>query len=490
MANEQHPIGSMRRSVTAAAWVALGNYANIGMSFLVFVALARFLSPSDFGLVAVASAFLDILLVIARGGLPDVVIRKHQLSEEFADTAFWVSTASGIVYCIIFIAFARPIARLFAMPDLQEVLIAISLMFIIGGLGAIHEGRLQRTFGFKTLSIRGMVANLISGVFALWLAYAGYGVWSLVAQRLLASVAILVITLVAFPWIPRFRFNSAYAKEQLVFGSKMFGTDLVMLGVTKSTDLIAALFLGPAAVGNLRLSWRCVDIIQHFAVVPLRSVALPTYARRQNDPIEMEKAYLHFLNMSAAISLPCFFGLAAVAPSLVVLLFGQQWVDAGDTLRILCLVGPTLVSNVFMFPVLYSLGRGGDAVRLSLLQLTILNVLALIGSRYGLTFLVAAHVLTEYLMWPLQHWVLLKYSGISIRKTLLILAKWVAASLAMYAIVLLVTGVLVTRLSAYIELLAAVSAGIFSYFAMIFLVAPNDLKQAVTELKMIIRQRK
>ena len=167
----------MRRSVTAAAWVALGNYANIGMSFLVFVALARFLSPSDFGLVAVASAFLDILLVIARGGLPDVVIRKHQLSEEFADTAFWVSTASGIVYCIIFIAFARPIARLFAMPDLQEVLIAISLMFIIGGLGAIYEGRLQRTFGFKTLSIRGMVANLISGVFALWLAYAGYGVW-------------------------------------------------------------------------------------------------------------------------------------------------------------------------------------------------------------------------------------------------------------------------------------------------------------------------
>jgi len=60
----------MRQSMRSAAWVAVGNYANIAVSFLVFIVPGKVSLTSRIRIVAVATVFLDVLLVVARGGCP------------------------------------------------------------------------------------------------------------------------------------------------------------------------------------------------------------------------------------------------------------------------------------------------------------------------------------------------------------------------------------------------------------------------------------
>lgn len=475
--------------MTLAAWVAAGNYVSIAVSFVVFIILARYLSPTEFGIVAVATVFLDVLQIVARGGLPDVIVQKHDLTEEYADTAFWVSNGIGVLSCLALLAFSYPISLAFKMPELAAVLAALSIVFVIGGLGAIHEGRLTRTFGFKSLSLRGLVANVVSGAVAVWLAFAGYGVWSLVTQRLLSSFAILIVTWIAYPWMPGFRFNRTYAKEQLAFGSNVFGTNLLLALNNRVHELIAALFLTAADVGYLRVAWRCIDLIAQFAVIPLASVALPTYSRLQHDHERLEHSYIHFLIISSTITYPALLGMAAVAPIFLFTIFGEQWRPAAPVLQILCLLAPPLVTNSFMWPMLVAANKTRYGLIFTILQFVLGSVLSFVAAPFGVIYIALSHLVRAYGVWPIGLWIMAKSVGISAAATLRAVGTPLAAAAAMAGAVMLVQTLLPTRLDHKLSLAILIASGCGAYLICTALLSPGIFRLVRSELIPYINQR-
>lgn len=474
----------------SAAWVAVGNYANIVISFLIFVVLARLLSPVEFGIVAVASVFLDVLLVVARGGLPDAIVQKRDLTEEFADTAFWVSTGSGIFCCLVLFAMSTPIALIFKMPELTDVLKVLSFVFVIGALGAIHEGRLQREFGFKSLSVRGLVANLLSGALALWFAFHGYGVWSLVIQRVASSLAMLVVTWIAFPWRPRFRFNREAAGEQVKFGSKVFGTTLLLTLNNRIHELIAALFLSTADVGYLRMAWRCIDLAAQFSVIPLTAVALPTYSRLQHDPARLEQSYLHFITISSTLTYPALLGMAAVAPTLLPVVFGEQWGGAVPVLQILCLLAPPFVTNSFMWPLLVAVNKTWYGLMFTILQFVLGSALSFLTAPFGVIFIAISHVLRAFAVWPIGLRIMEKHGGVSARRTLLAVGMPFASALLMALCVLLLQRILPVGLPRGANLTISIVCGCALYLGFTAILAPDILRQTRAEILALIQRRR
>jgi O-antigen/teichoic acid export membrane protein len=488
--DDQNAGVSVRRSMKSAAWVAVGNYANIAISFLIFVVLARLLSPVEFGIVAVASVFLDVLLVVARGGLPDAIVQKHDLKEEFADTAFWVSTGSGILCCLILFALSGPIALVFKMPELRAVLQALSFVFVIGALGAIHEGRLQRSFGFRSLSIRGLIANLVSGGIALWFAFNGYGVWSLIIQRIASSLAMLVITWVAYPWRPRFRFHADDAKEQIKFGSKVFGTTLLLTLNNRIHELIAALFLSATDVGYMRMAWRCIDLAAQFSVIPLTAVALPTYSRLQHDRARLEEAYIHFIKISSTLTYPALLGMAAVAPALLPAVFGEQWRGAAPVLQILCLLAPPFVTNSFMWPLLVAVNKSYYGLMFTILQFVLGSLLSVVAAPFGVLFIAISHVFRAFAVWPIGLNIMAKHGGVSIRRTLLAVGMPFASACLMALAVLLLQRYLPAELPRGANLTLSIVTGCVLYLVFTAILAPDMLKQTRTELTALIQRRR
>ena len=114
------------RSFAAARWVALASVGNVVLSFGVFLVLARLIGPAEFGMVAIAAVFIDILQIVARCGLPDAVVQRADCDEDFAATAFWVMLAAGSLCAAALIALSGPIAWMFDLPELRPVLCALS----------------------------------------------------------------------------------------------------------------------------------------------------------------------------------------------------------------------------------------------------------------------------------------------------------------------------------------------------------------------------
>jgi O-antigen/teichoic acid export membrane protein len=233
--------------------------------------------------------------------------------------------AAGALCAASLVAVSAPIARIFDLPELRPVLCALSACFVITAAGAIHEARLQRSFGFRKLALRALGANILGGAAALALAFSGYGVWSLVVQRLVAATATTLLTWAASRWVPARRVDLAAARVQIAFGSRVFLTYLLLVASIRSQEVIAAYFLSAADIGFLRLAWRCIDLVSQVAVIPLTTVGLTTYARLQDRPGELAAAFRDFTAASAFVAVPAFLGMAAVAPTLIPFLFGDHW---------------------------------------------------------------------------------------------------------------------------------------------------------------------
>ena len=467
------------RSFDAARWVALATVGNVVLSFGVFLVLARLIAPAEFGMVAIAVVFIDILQIVARCGLPDAVVQRADLDEAFAATAFWVMLAAGGLCAVALAAVSGPIAWIFDLPELRPVLCALSACFVITAAGAIHEARLQRSFGFRKLALRAFGANLLGGAVALAMAYGGYGVWSLVVQRLVAATATPLLTWAASRWVPARRLDLAAARTQIAFGSRVFCTYLLLVISIRSQEVIAAYFLSAADVGYLRLAWRCVDLVSQVAVIPLTTVGLTTYARLQERPAELAGAFYGFPEASAFLAVPALFGMAAVAPTLIPFLFGDQWHEAAPVLRMLALLAPEFVATSMLWMIFTALGRNGTALRLAGAQFGLGALAAVVTAPLGLAALALGHVARAYLFTPAIVAGAGRFVPVSNRHLVGMLLPVTACAGVMAGLVLLVQDPLHAALGDRIGLFAAVGTGILVYAALAQIFMRDTLRTAL-----------
>lgn len=479
-----------RRTAVAAGWAAMGTVGNTILSFIVFLVLARLLKPAEFGVVAVATVFVDALLVLSRGGLPDAIVQRPELDELYADTAFWVSAGLGVTCCALLMLGSFPIAIIFRMPELQPVLAVLAFTFVIGALGGIHEGRLQRSFGFKRLAMRTLAANTVAGLGAVVMAFHGFGVWSLVAQRLIASTLTMALTILAMPWRPRFRFDKTLARQQVTLGGKVLGSNLLIIMNNRVHELIAAYFLSASAVGLMRMAWRCIDLVSQVAVIPLAQVALPTYARVQGDPEVLEARFKGLVSASAILAMPAFLGIAAVAPILLPVVFGPQWADAAPVLQILCLLAPAFVVNSFVWPLLVSVNRAGVGVTLSAAQLAVGAAASFVAGPFGLVAISVTHVFRAYAFWPAILYLSRRFASVRSKTVLVAVGLPFVAAMAMAMVIALVVRGLTPHLGHVPLLLSSISLGAVIYAALILVLAPKLVEPAKEKLLSLVLRRR
>lgn len=91
----------------------------------------------------------------------------------------------------------------FAEPQLTVIARVIGLTLIINSLGIVQQARLTVDLDFKRLARASLGAVAISGAVGIWLAYHGFGVWTLVWQSLLNSLLRVVFLWIFSRWMPR-----------------------------------------------------------------------------------------------------------------------------------------------------------------------------------------------------------------------------------------------------------------------------------------------
>lgn len=469
-------INLKEKAIRGTLWSAMQNFGGQGVSFVVFLILARMLSPVDVGLFAMTSVYLTFIQMVFAASFAHAVVQRERLDDLHLQTAFW---SELILACGLFAVSwvgAGLIAGIYHEPRLVPVIRALALGQILMAVGGTHAAIAKRRFEYKSLAIRLIVASFAGGALAILAAWAGWKVWSLVVLQLGTSALSTVILWIAIDWRPKFAFSLNCLKEMLGFSMQVIGINLMNFVSRKSDDLIIGIHLGAAALGYYAVAYRILMAATLVITVTLNATAFPFFSRLQKDPERMRKAFYRATSVTNLIAIPVFVWLSALAPEIIRSFFGPGWEACIPIMQVLMLYG---IFSAFHFnvPVIMATGKPGWGVALGMLQAGG-NVLCFLWAvRYGVAAVAAALVLWELCLLPVTIWVLRRAVGIRIRKYMTSFLMTIIGAALSYGAVALVRhmtgGEMVLPIAAVLYLATAVAV----YCAWLAIAMASELRQ-------------
>lgn len=189
--------------------------------------LARLLSPDDFGLLAMATVFVNFAMIFGEMGISSALIQKQDTHDRHYYSAFWLNVVTGAFLTLIFISLSPFIAWFYKKPQLQPILMVISINFFISSFVVIQQMFLTKEMDFKRLAVRDILAVVVAGGIGIYLAYHGFGVWSLVCQSITFTLLNAILLWIVSPWRPKFSFAMQDIKDIFNFSANLTGFNIV-----------------------------------------------------------------------------------------------------------------------------------------------------------------------------------------------------------------------------------------------------------------------
>lgn len=380
-------------------------------SMLIFIVLARLLSPEEFGIVAFATIFIDLSRVLVVAGIPDVLIQREDWDDRLASTAFWANLMLGVAISLVLNLVVLIAAGGADGETLRWVIAALSLTLIIDGSIAVHAAKLRREFGYKAIATRNAVAQVVSGIVGIVLAFLGYGVWALVFSRLVGGALSSIVLWSAARWRPRATFSPRLLRQLRGSLSFLFSS-LSAQANTHVAGFVVGAWLGPAALGQYRIGSRVLTMMINTFIVPLQTTAMSAFSRLDRGSDAVGQAYLRVTRVCSVIVCPAFFGLAVIAPDFVPLVFGEKWRAAGHVMTAMALIAGPAVLMYFAQPALAAAGKASFVMLSNLAMLVGNTIVAMLTMSWGVVAVAAGHSARAHLTLPFSLSLLRKGIGV------------------------------------------------------------------------------
>lgn len=308
------------------------------IAILSMIVLARLLDPADFGLIALASVLFGTAQLFSGLGMAQALIQSQRDVRLVAFQAFFITCLSGLFLFLLLNWRIDFFATLLGNRELAPILRWMSLLLLFNTLALVPEAILRRDLQFGRVSVAMIVNNGMTNLVAIILAFLGFGLWSLVWGQLsgaLARMLLLWFSTDGWYWLRPQRLNRTILGEIIPYGLKATSGGLVNFVNSNWDDWYVGRILGAAALGFYDKAYNLTNgTIAGLNTSILNGVFMPSYARIQNDPARLKRAYLKGLGLSAMLMAPLSMGVFAVAPEMVIVLFGDKWVPMIPTLQV------------------------------------------------------------------------------------------------------------------------------------------------------------
>ncbi|MGH7894089.1 MAG: lipopolysaccharide biosynthesis protein [Candidatus Binatia bacterium] len=386
------------RAARALAWSVSGRLGVQAIRLAFGVALARLLSPREFGLLAMVTLLTQFAISIADLGFEDALVQKRNLDERHRSSVFWTMLLAGCVLALGTVAAAPRIAAFYGVEDLRPLAHMLSALFVLRAIGTVPRAIVARRLDFRSVVRIECAAAVVGGACAVALAWRGHGVTSLAAQLFAGAALESLLSFRASGWWPRPECRLSALGDLLGFSANRVATRTLGYWSQHVDELLVGKLLGVASLG---LYSRAVNVIQVPVLYVSRAtvrVTFPSLALIQDDPERVRCTHLRTTGAVALVTIPMSMGLFAVAEPLVIGLFGAHWREMVPLVRILVVAGlfqsiTTLSTTLFL-----SQGRPGLHLRVNLLQSLTMVAAVLVGRRWGVSGVAVAYVLATVII--------------------------------------------------------------------------------------------
>lgn len=464
-----------KRAAKGAVWITIEMMGVQATSFAVFVAMAHYVEPRDFGLISVSFLVIQSLQMLFLWNITTVVARKQEGTALEYTTTFWISLGVAATLSILVFALSGTLERVFDASGLAPVLKAMSVTLLFLGLARTHEIWLTRHFQFQRLAVRGFAGALVGGIVGLVLATQGFGVMALVGQQAATSIASLVLLWTSCPWRPNFCFCTRTASDIFRFLRSITPNSTVTTINQNCDTFLVAFFLGPIAAGLFNVGKRIRLVLQLVTGAPISGMALSMLAEVQHDHERLRRGVLRSLTLISLISAPVFLGASAVSQDAINVMFGSKWENAAPVLALLSLGGlaATLLNyndNIFIL-----LNRQILSFYISLTYATLAVVFFVLLSRLKISSMALPFVIPYLIILPMSFILVSKLIHISPRELVSAMLPGLVAATLMFIAVKMSAHQL-AEVNAIVRLAISCAVGALSYCVVVLIVWRNAAK--------------
>ena len=395
-------------------WVSVDKFGTMFLQFFVNLILARLLTPADYGCIGMLAIFIVVSQVLIDGGFGSALIQKKQPTQvDYSTIFFWNLFFACFLYVVLFFS-APQIALFFKMPLLSDVLKVLGLILIINSLGIIQNNRLRKLLAFKKISLVNVLSLSAASLVGVFLAYRGWGVWSLVAMQLINALLNAGTLWLVARWYPSWTFSFATLKELFGFGGFLLASNVLQEICKNLQGLIIGRKFSSTEMGLYSQAKKLDDVACLTLPNVIMQVLFPVYAQLQNDLKQMRKTLDMSVQVISFVTFPLVAIFILVAHPLIGFLYGNKWEGAIPYFQILCVGGLfACLQNVNYYAVA-ALGKSKPLFRWSFYKWGMLFVLLLGGMHWGIhgilwgmvlsslnIYLVNALLVSKYCHYPL-----------------------------------------------------------------------------------------
>jgi len=388
------------RVIKGLTWSVTSQVGSQLISFGITVILARLLSSSDFGLLAMAMVLIWLVQLVSEKGLTGALIQNQKIQEMHYSSAYWLNMFFGVMMALLLSMAAPYIAAFYGRPELKPIVTWLSWTIAIASLGATHRTYLSIKMNFKTLALVDAASMIVGGVVGITLAIRGYGVWSLVFQVVSFKATETLLLWFICPWKPKFIFSMDAIKAMFGFSASS-SMALVVTFIEKNMHyVLIGKFIGAEGLGYYALATRLIALPYRNITQGINRVMFPAFSKIQDNLPQVRRVYLRYIQGVSFVAFPIFFGLFAVAPEFVHAIYGPKWLPAVDLIRILCVCGVIEVIGIGQSDIVHSQGRADIQLKLSVVGMLLSAVVISIGLRWGVYGVAILYTLKQILWIP------------------------------------------------------------------------------------------
>lgn len=386
------------QTARGAVWLAVPSVLAKVVGFFADVALAWFLSRSQFGLVALGLAVTAVFSTIQQAGIRDILTQRQRRFLRWASPGFSLSLTLGAI-CTVGMAAAAPLAeRLFDAPGLKGIVLLLSVRLFLDAVAVVPQAKLQSELRYRTIGLVAAICTLIQAGLSVLLAskWFSLGAYAMCVPMVVTSfLQALLFWLIAKPSLEykvrlkRWRWLGRDAGFAVATG-------LVSIAVGYGDSAVLGLFRDEEIVGLYFFAYRLAVQANLLLVGNLTGVIFSALSQLGKDRQRQVRGAMKAAKLLAVVAVPVNLLQAAVAEPLLALLYPVRWAAATVPFQLLSLSMALALVGAPAVALIRAQGRFATffywSASLSVVFLALIGIGAAVGGATG----VAAAVVVYY----------------------------------------------------------------------------------------------
>lgn len=369
-------------------WKLLERFSVQGLSLCITLVLARILSPSDYGTVAIITVFVNLANVIIDGGLNTALIQKKDTDSLDYSTIFFSSILLSIVLYALLYVTSPWIAEFYDIPELVDMIRILGVILVFEAVNSIQRAYVSKMMLFRKLFYSSFFALLVSGSLGIYMALNDYGVWALFSQQMTCVLVTIIIMWFTIKWRPILAFSFERFKKLFDYGWKIFGLNFITTLYLNIRSLIIGKFYSPADLAFFERGHTLSSMVVQNINTSLQTILFPVLSNSQNDKVRIKSLVRRSTGMTCLLIFPALIGLISIAKPLVLLILTEKWLPAVAYIQIYSIAYMLFPVQVANMEAIKAMGYSGISLKLEIIKKVIETTILIISVFMGVIAIV------------------------------------------------------------------------------------------------------